>query len=71
MVDYVTKFQCILVSFVSSQDFSFLLLLPTTEFINNVFPVPQDVLAISRLFSSRIYKVARLFIHSDCNSERV
>ena len=28
----------------------------------------RDVLAISRLFSSLIYKAARFFIHSECSS---
>ena len=29
----------------------------------------RDILAISRLFSSRIYKAARFFIYSECNNE--
>ena len=54
MVDCVTKFQCILVILVSSRKFLFVLLLSITQFINGVFSVSPDVLAISRLFSSRI-----------------
>ena len=30
----------------------------------------RDVLAISRLFSSRMHKAARFFTYSECNSER-
>ena len=37
------------------------LLLTITKFINGVFPGSRDILAISRLFSSCIYKAARFF----------
>ena len=37
--------------------------------MKGVFPVSRDVLAISGLFSSRIYNAARFFIHSEYNSE--
>ena len=72
---YVT-FQRILVIVASSQRFSFFLLLPITKFINGVFPVSRDVLAISRLFSSCIYKAARIFLFiqrvkfGECSSEK-
>ena len=45
-------------------------LLPITKFNNGVFLVSHDVLAISRLFSSRIYKAARFFLVRECSSER-
>ena len=31
----------------------------------------HDVLAISRLFSSRTYKATRFFIHSECSSVEI
>ena len=48
-----------------SKIFHFFLLLPITYFINGVFPASRDVLAISRLFSSRLYKAAKFFIYSE------
>ena len=51
MVDYVTKFQCILVNLFSSRRFFFFLLLLITKFINGDFSVSRDVLAFSRISS--------------------
>ena len=53
--------------FFSKIFFLFFVLLPITSFINGVFPVSRNVLAISGLFSSPIYRVShgkRMFLES-------
>ena len=64
MVEYVTKFQCILVILVSSRRFFFI-----TDYViyKLSFSVSRDVLAISRLFSRHIFKAVRFFfIQREC-----